>query len=163
MIRINRLFMIVRRTLLVILLLILLPYYIQDWLSDSSRGINDPIKAVSADGEFTKLKIGKTMKIDESTFTVDEVYVTTEHILLTYTYHTNQKISWSFPSMTLKLETPDGQVLESHSSGSNGTSWGERGYIWYDMPEQPVESATIIYDHYDRHFTLEIPLMKGVE
>ncbi|MGO4106427.1 hypothetical protein [Paenibacillus sp. YAF4_2] len=162
MIRINRLFMIVRRTLLVILLLILLLYYIQDWLS-SSREINDPIKAVSADGEFTKLEIGKTMKIDNSKFTVDEVYVTTEHILLTYTYRSNPRNSWSFPSMTLKLETPDGQDLESHSAGSHGTSWGGRGYIWFDVPEHTVESATIIYDHYDRHFTLEIPLVKGVE
>jgi hypothetical protein len=160
MIRINRLFMIVRRTLLVILLLILLPYYIQDWLP-SSRGINDPIKAVSADGEFTKMKIGKTMNIDDSKFTVDEVYVTTEHILLTYTYHSNQKNSWSFPAMTLKLETSDGQSLESHSSGSHSTSWGERGHIWYDAPNKAVDSATIIYDHFDRHFTLEIPLMKG--
>lgn len=162
MIRINRLNKIVRRTLLVTLVIILLLYYIQDWLSNS-RGINDPIKEVSADGEYTKMKIGKTMKIDESTFTVDEVYVTAEHILLTYTYHSNQKVSWSFPSMSLKLETPDGQDLESHSSGSNGTSWGERGYIWYDMPDKPVDSATIVYDHYDRHFTLEIPLLKGVE
>jgi hypothetical protein len=162
MMRFGRVVMIIRRTILLVLIVILLPHYIQKWPLNNDRGINDPIREVQADGAYTKMTIGKTFKIDEDTFTADEVYVTSKQILVTYTYRVTQnKYAWSFPAMTLKLETPDGQRLVSHNAGSSGTSWGERGYISYSLPDKPVDYATLIYEQYDRFAKLEIPLIKA--
>jgi hypothetical protein len=162
MIQIKRVVMIVRRTILLVLIAILLLHYIQKWTSNNDRGINDPVKLVQADGEFTKIFIGKTINIDEDTFTADDVYVTTKQILVTYTYRSkHNKYTWSFPAMSLKLETPDGQKLESHNAGSSGTTWGERGYISYSLPDKSADYATLIYDQYDRLAKLEIPLIKA--
>jgi len=161
MIQIERVVMIVRRTILLVLIVILVPHYIQKWIPNNDRGINDPIKEVQADGAYTKIYIGKTFNIDEDTFTADDVYVTTKQILVTYTYRVTQnKYAWSFPAMALKLETPDGQKLQSHNSGSSGTIWGERGYISYSLPDKSADYATLIYDQYDRVAKLEIPLIK---
>jgi hypothetical protein len=162
MIEIERVVMIVRRTILLVLIAILLLHNIQNWTLNNNRGINDPIKAVQADGAFTKILIGKSFNIDEDTFTADEVYVTTKQILVTYTYRAKQnKYAWSFPAMTLKLETPDGQKLLSHNASFNGTSWGGRGYISYSLPDKSADYATLIYDLYDRFAKLEIPLIKA--
>jgi hypothetical protein len=164
MFRIERLVKVVRRTILLVLIVIILQHYVQKWTHNNDRGINDPIKEVQADGAFTKISIGKTFDIDEDTFTADDVYVTSKQILVTYTYRAkHNKYAWSFPAMILKLETPDGQKLESHNAGSSGTTWGERGYISYNLPNKPVDYATLIYEQYDRFAKLEIPLIKAGE
>jgi hypothetical protein len=154
---------IVRRTLLVVLLVILLPHSIQKWVGDNDRGrgINDPMKELQADGAVTTIPVGRSFRIDDDTFTADAVYVTSKQLMITYTYRAKEKYAWSFPAMSLQLVTPDGQRLVGHSSGSNGTSWGERGYVSYDLPDPPAAHATLIYDRYDRSARLELPLSKA--
>ncbi|MFC4810472.1 hypothetical protein [Paenibacillus sp. GCM10023250] len=160
--RTRRILAIVRRTLLVVLALLLLPYYIERWTQERSRGINDPNEVVRADGTFIEIPLGKPMAIDEDTFTVDEVYVNDEHILITYTYRSSiTRNSWSLPTTMFKLRLPDGQVLENHDAGSSGYPGGERGYLWYDAPKMPATRAKLVYEQYDRRAELEIPLAEG--
>lgn len=137
----------------------MLPHFVLKWINDGSRGINDPLAEVKADGTYATLNIGKTMTIDRDTVTVDKVYVTEKRIMVTYTYRNHHgRRAWSFPGMSLKLETQDGQQLQSHDAGSSGKSWGERGYVSYDLPKQPADTATLVYDMYDRYAKLDIPL-----
>ncbi|SFJ69364.1 hypothetical protein SAMN02799624_05530 [Paenibacillus sp. UNC496MF] len=160
--RTRRVLAIVRRTLLVFLALVLLPYYIERWTQERGRGINDPMEAVHADGTYMRIPVGRPMAIDEDTFTVDEVYVDDEHILVTYTYRsTITRNSWSLPTTAFKLRLPDGQLLENHESGSSGFPGGQRGYLWYDAPKTPATRATLFYELYDRKAELDIPLAEG--
>ncbi|MBB6730577.1 hypothetical protein [Cohnella zeiphila] len=157
---------VVRRTILVVLVAILLAHYIQRWAQDlgQDRGINDPMKELQADGAVTEIPVGRTVLIDRDRFTADAVYVTQKQIMVTYTYHIKQaKHGWSFPATSLKLVMPDGQQLYGRSSGSHGTSWGERGYIFYGLPNQPADRATLVYDIYDRFAKIELPLAKAGE
>jgi len=153
-----------RRTIIVVLVMILSMHYIQQWADSGRRGINDPMKELEADGAVASIPLGKSFAIDNDTFTADAVYATSKQILVTYTYRAKQrKVSWSFPEMSLKLVTPDGQELTGHSGGSSGTSWGERGYVSFDLPELPADRATLVYDLYDRHAQLELPLPQAGE
>ncbi|SFB03558.1 hypothetical protein SAMN05216312_103105 [Cohnella sp. OV330] len=153
-----------RRTIFVALILILIPNYIQKWTIDKDRGNNDLIKVLQADGPVTEITVNKSFPIDKDTFTADIVYVTPKQIQVTYTFHTKQKKGvWSFPTMSLKLVTPDGQQLLSHNAGSDGNSSGETGYISFDLPNKPTDRATLIYELYDRYGQIEIPLKKAGE
>ncbi|EFM12501.1 hypothetical protein PaecuDRAFT_0012 [Paenibacillus curdlanolyticus YK9] len=156
---------IIRRVLLVVLILLLLPHYIGRWSTNKGWGINDPLQALKADGGImTEIPIGQSFKIDDDTFTAETVYVTSKQILMTYTYRVKQTHNaWSFPAMSLKLVTPDGQQLDSRDAGSHGTSSGSRGYIAYSLPDLPVDHATIVYDWYDRKAQLDISLVKAGE
>lgn len=114
-----------RRTILVVLVLILMAHHIQNWTCDKDRGMDDTIQALQADGPVTKITVRKCFPIDRDTFTADFVYVTPKQIVVTYAFRAEQKKSvWSFPTMSLKLVTPDGQQLLSHQAGSSGTTWG---------------------------------------
>lgn len=158
----NRVLTVIRRTILAVLIVILIPHYIQVLTENSNRGIGDTIKALQADGEVTTIPVEKSFAIDKDTFSVDSVYVTPKQIMVTYKFHTKQKKDvWSFPAMSMKLVMPDGQELLSHSAGSSGTTWGSIGYISFSLPDKPTDSAHLVYDIYDRYGELEIPLAKA--
>ncbi|MBD3919312.1 hypothetical protein H8B09_11150 [Paenibacillus sp. PR3] len=50
-------FIIVRRSILVVLLVLLIPYYIQKFTNDMDRGIGGSIHALQEDGPVTKLPV----------------------------------------------------------------------------------------------------------
>lgn len=154
---------VLRRTLIVVLLAVLTVHYVRQWDDDSGvRGINDPMSELQGDGSVTAIPIGMSFRIDEDLLTADDVYVTSKTILLTYTYRAKRtRYSWSFPSMSLKLVTPNGEQLIGRSAGSNGTSWGSRGYVTYDMPDRRPNRVKLVYDVYDRYGEIEIPLAKA--
>ncbi|MFD2329368.1 hypothetical protein ACFSR7_08960 [Cohnella sp. GCM10020058] len=153
-----------RRIILVGLALLFIMIYIQHWINDKGRGINDTINMLQADGPVTEVTVDKSFPIDRDTFTADSVYVTPKQIVVTYAFHVKQKKSvWSFPTTSLKLVTPEGEQLLSHSSGSHGTSWGQTGYISFDLPQKPTDRATLVYEFYDRSGQIEIPLKKAGE
>ncbi|MDG0791274.1 hypothetical protein OMP38_10620 [Cohnella ginsengisoli] len=153
-----------RRTILVVLVLILMAHHIQNWTCDKDRGMDDTIQALQADGPVTKITVRKCFPIDRDTFTADFVYVTPKQIVVTYAFRAEQKKSvWSFPTMSLKLVTPDGQQLLSHQAGSSGTTWGETGFVSFNLPNKTAVRATLVYDLYDRHGQIEIPLLKAGE
>ncbi len=155
---------VLRRTLIVVLLAVLSVHYVKQWGDSRGRGINDPMSELQGDGPVTAIPVGKSFRIDEDLFTADDFYATSKTMLVTYTYRAKQtRYSWSFPSMSLKLVTPDGEQLIGRSSGSNGTAWGERGYVTYDMPDRPPERVKLVYDVYDRYGEIEIPLAKAGE
>ncbi|TVY04416.1 DUF4179 domain-containing protein [Cohnella terricola] len=152
---------VLRRTIIIFLVIILAAYYIEQWVDSGKRGINDPMKELKADGAVATIPVGKSFAIDNDTFTADAVYVTNKQIMVTYTYRMKQrKVSWSFPEMSLKLITPDGQQLTSHSGGSSGFSWGARGNVSYGLPDHPADRVMLIYDLYDRYGEIELPLPK---
>ncbi|MFC5472266.1 hypothetical protein ACFPPD_26635 [Cohnella suwonensis] len=151
-----------RRVLLFLLLAVLIPTSIDRCSNDGKRGINDHVREVQADGSYTEMMIDRSFSIDDDTLTVDKAYVTPKRILLTYTYrHHNRGYSWSFPESTLKLILSDGQQLNYQSGGSSGRSWGQRGQISFLLPKDPIEKAKLVYDWYDRHAELDIPLTKA--
>jgi len=154
---------VLRRTLIVVLLAVLSVHYVRQWNDDSgARGINDPMSELQGEGSVTAIPVGKSFRIDEDLFTADDVYVTSKTILVTYTYRAKQtRNSWSFPGTSLRLVTSDGEQLIGRTSGSNGTSWGSRGYVTYDMPDRPADRAKLVYDIYDRYGEIEIPLAKA--
>ncbi|RUS45363.1 hypothetical protein [Cohnella sp. AR92] len=153
-----------RRTILVILILILIPHYVQRWTDDRDRGLDDTIKALQADGTVTAIKVGRSFPIDKDTFTAESVYVTPKQIAIAFTFHTKQKKDvWSFPAVSLKLVMPDGQALDSHDAGVNGTSWGSTGIVSFELPDKAANHATLVYDLYDRYGHVEIPLTKAGE
>lgn len=160
--RLARAVVLLRRMILAALVLLLAPHYIQKAVNDGGRGINDPIAMVEGDGAVTKITVGTSFPIDADTFTADYVYVTPKQILVAYTFRSHQKKNvWSFPEMSLKLVTPDGQELPSRNGGSHGTPWGERGYVSYELPNKPADRAALVYDLYDRYGRLDIPLAKA--
>ncbi|PWW04749.1 hypothetical protein DFQ01_10630 [Paenibacillus cellulosilyticus] len=158
----NLVFTLLRRFILAALVIILIVHYISKVTNDWDRGNGDTIASLQADGEVVAISIDKSFPIDNDTFTANAVYVTPKQIMVTYEFHSKQtKGVWTFPAMSLKLITPDGQELLSHSAGSNGTTWGSIGYISFDVPDKPVGSAKLVYDIYGRYGELEIPLVKA--
>ncbi|GMK37370.1 hypothetical protein PCCS19_04230 [Paenibacillus sp. CCS19] len=158
----SQLIVALRRTILIILIVLLIPHYIQKLTNDRDRGMGDTIYTLKDDGPVSKLPVHQSFKIDNDTVTVDTVYVTPKQIMVTYTYRTKQtKNVWSFPDMSLVLVMPDGQRLMSHNAGSNGTSWGSYSYVSFDLPDSMTDHADLVYDRYDRHAELQIPLSKA--
>jgi hypothetical protein len=154
----------IRRLILVILLVILIPHYIQNETSDWGKGNGDTIKALQKEGAVTTIPVDKSFPIDNDMFTADTVYVTPKQIMVTYEFHTNQKKGvWSFPVMSLKLVMPDGQELTSHNAGSSGTAWGSIGYVSFSLPDKLADRVKLVYEHYDRYREIEIPLGKAGE
>lgn len=162
--RMKDLFIVLRRSILVILLVLLIPYYIQKFTNDTDRGMSGTINALQVDGPVTKLPVHQSFKIDNDTVTVDAVYVTPKQIAVMYSYRTKQRKNvWSFPDMNLEIIMPDGQRLQSRNAGSHGTSWGSNSYVSFELPERMADHASLVYDRYDRHAALQIPLTKAGE
>src|SRR3569832_421591 len=111
MLRLARALTFIRRVLLVVFILLLLPHYIERLNVNKGWGINDPLQVLQADGGITEIPIGQSIKIDEDTFTADTVYITSKLIMMTYTYRVEQtRNARSLSAMSLKLVTPAGEL-----------------------------------------------------
>ncbi|MFC5405907.1 hypothetical protein [Cohnella soli] len=152
----------IRRTIIVLLGFMLIMHFSDQWKNDR-RGINAPLSELKGDGPVTKIKVGRSFNVDEDTFTVDEVYLSSQTVLITYSYRSRSISKWSFPAMSLKLIMPAGRQWSPGGGGSSGMNDGQRGYITFDHTGALPSTAKLVYDLYDRHAELELPLTKAGE
>ncbi|WP_256758083.1 hypothetical protein [Cohnella sp. WQ 127256] len=149
---------IIRRTLIVILAIVMIPQVID--LFPTSSDVKGTIKLLEQDGPVTKYKINKRMEIDLDTFIVKTLYVTPKQVVLHYSYKSKVAGGWSLPQNAFKLFDPRGNELQYRSSTSSGNSRGSTGFLAYDKLTVSASNLNLIFEWYDRKVILNLPLQK---
>ncbi len=153
-----------RRVIIIVFAFLLVPHAIGLISTQVDNGEKETLAELRKEGPLYSRSIDKSLKIDLDTFNTDTLYITPKQVVLKYSIRRGDRGGWSFPTSAIKLLDANGNELFQSSSGSNGTSWGEIGFIHYDAENGPHTSLTLKYDLYDRQATVALlPPDKGGE
>ncbi|WP_239616758.1 hypothetical protein [Cohnella mopanensis] len=161
MIRVKLAATIIRRIIIIVFAILLLPRILT--LIPDNRGDKENIKALEKDGPVVKYDIHQSMLLDQDRFTVNEIYSTPKQVVLRYTYRPKGTAGWSLPENAFKLYDSSGNELRYSGSSSSGTPWGSTGFINYSALIEPTTSMRLVYDWYDRNIELTFPIQKEGE
>ncbi|WP_443259130.1 DUF5643 domain-containing protein [Virgibacillus sp. L01] len=147
----------IRRLIIVIALIILIPDIIILTVSTFDRDIPKDIQKQVDSGEAKMIDLDKEVTIGQDKIRFKHLVLSDDETTLIYEVHT-EEIGWTFPSEALDLKDENGNTYNGRSGSSSSQSWGEFIIHTYKPLKDDVETVIIDFQWFDKSIQTEFSL-----
>jgi hypothetical protein len=151
---------IVRRLILVITLIFLLPSIIS-LVTSFTSGIPNEIKQQVKAGEAIQYELNKEVSLDQDKIYFKKLIVTEKESLLIYKVYKKEP-GWSFPNVAIRLKDELGNVFQSDGGSSSSDFKGQTTINYYERIPKGTEKVIVDFEWYDRKFQTVLALQQEV-
>lgn len=141
----------VRRSLIVILVIILIPSIFMS-IPNSNKQYNK---------DATKIKINKIMKIDNDRLLINNIVFDDDYNYINYAL-LRKNPGWSFSASIIKIYDDKGNEIINNGGNSSSKTWGQQGIMVLEkFSLKEVDSLLLKFQFHDRESELLIDLKKA--